>query len=522
FEKLPQKHLFWLDTMQLLCERLGHPENSAPCFHVAGSKGKGSVSTMIACILEEAGYAVGLYTSPHIADFRERVSTPHGFFDDSVYDDAASELMACVSSLGEDSPTRQVTWFELVTLYAFLCFRRAHVDYAVYEVGMGGRLDATNVVTPRACCITAIEREHTEYLGDTLEKIAAEKAGIIKAGVPVIVAAQKNAAVRDVFEKKATECGSSCIFVDDLTTFLEYSYIERNADSPDATDADGNLTDTDGNHADRMSGRRRERHITHSARDCTFSAASTPTDSADDDRANGGSVGTGGTIQTRHGCAAPLSNGRMFCNVKSVDRMWSLPAMRLSFESPLFSRRITTTLRLLGEAQARNAVQAALAVKTALPDISERAIERGLSRAALPARFEIVSQGASLPTVVYDGAHTVNSIESTIKTLKAVFPNAPRHALFACGADKRVDDIAPLFNDAFEQITVTTPGTAKQSDLAGAERAFKNAHVLCECMSDFEAAVRASFARAQSNGAVLLVVGSFYLVADVKKIALNL
>lgn len=433
FEKLPHKNMFWLDTMQLLCNRLAHPENAAPCFHVAGSKGKGSVATMIACILEAAGFSAGLYTSPHIADFRERVSTPHGFFDNSVYGYAARELMACISSTSAESLTRPITWFELVTLYAFLCFRRAAVDYSVYEVGMGGRLDATNVVTPRAGCITAIEREHTEYLGDTLEKIAAEKAGIIKAGIPVIVAAQKSAAVRNVFEKKAEECGSMCIFVDDFTTFLEYSYMHMHSKT-------------------------------------------------------------------------------------SLSPDFPLPAMRLSFESPLFSRRITATMRLLGNAQARNAVQAALAVKTALPDIAEEAIERGLAHATLPARFEIVPPGKLQPPIIYDGAHTVQSIAETIATLKAVFPTAACHALFACGADKRVDDIAPLFCGAFEKITVTTPGTARQSDLAHAERAFRNTHVPCECISDFEAAVRTAFSRAQSSNAVLLVVGSFYLVADVKKL----
>ena len=147
FEKLPQKNMFWLDTMRFFCERLGHPEASSPCFHIAGSKGKGSVSKMIACILQEAGFSVGLYTSPHVLDFRERISRPDGFFDDAVYEGAAAELMHAVQSAeNEKKIPRPVTWFELATLYAFLCFRRARTDWNVFEVGLGGRLDATNVV----------------------------------------------------------------------------------------------------------------------------------------------------------------------------------------------------------------------------------------------------------------------------------------------------------------------------------------------------------------------------------------
>ena len=117
FEKLPQKNMFWLDTMHFFCERLGHPESAALSFHIAGSKGKGSVSKMIACILQEAGFSVGLYTSPHVSDFRERIATPDGFFGDAVYEDAAAELMCAVESAeNEKKIPRPVTWFELATL----------------------------------------------------------------------------------------------------------------------------------------------------------------------------------------------------------------------------------------------------------------------------------------------------------------------------------------------------------------------------------------------------------------------
>src|SRR5574344_2902318 len=228
FEHLPQKNIFWLDTMQYLCKRFGNPENCCPSFHVAGSKGKGSISMMIAFILKRAGYNTGLYTSPHILEFIERVGTPSGQFSDEVYEKSVRELMNGVQSIiPEDLPKqRPITWFELVTLFSMLCFRDAKTDWAVYEVGLGGRLDATNVITPKCCCIGPIELEHTEYLGDTVEKIAVEKGGIIKPGVQVIIAPQKPS-VRKVFEKIAAERGAPIIFVEDVLKSHEVVYIIR-------------------------------------------------------------------------------------------------------------------------------------------------------------------------------------------------------------------------------------------------------------------------------------------------------
>ena len=215
FEKTPKKNIFWLDTMEFLCSRFGNPQNCIPSFHVAGSKGKGSVATMIASILEEGGYKTGLYSSPHIIDFIERIGTCKGPFEESIYEVSVRQLINRVNSISlhELPSERPVTWFELVTLLAMLSFKNAGCDYSVYEVGLGGRLDATNVINPLCCCINQIEKEHTEFLGDTVEKIAAEKAGIIKEGVPVLVAPQIES-VREVFRQKAGEKKSRIIFVD--------------------------------------------------------------------------------------------------------------------------------------------------------------------------------------------------------------------------------------------------------------------------------------------------------------------
>lgn len=226
FEKTQKKNIFWLETMNFLCEKFSNPQNEIPCVHIAGSKGKGSTSVMIASILEEAGYKCGIYTSPHIIDFRERIKRPFCFFEDWVYEQAADELVLGIESiLPEELPgQRAITWFELVTVYSFLCFKIAKVDYVVYEVGLGGRLDSTNVVTPLLSCIMPIELEHTEFLGNTVELIAEEKAGIIKKDIPVLISFQKYENVCDVFVKKCKNVETKCTFLDTLINKIDFSF----------------------------------------------------------------------------------------------------------------------------------------------------------------------------------------------------------------------------------------------------------------------------------------------------------
>lgn len=224
FEKLPQKNMFWLDTMECLCSALDNPQNAVPSYHVAGSKGKGSVCAMISSVLTESGKKTGVYASPHIEDFRERIRLNDRFFPDDVYEKAAAELKEKFSSIQNKLPqSRSVTWFELVTVFAFLCMKYARVDEAVYEVGLGGRLDATNVITPRISVINTIELEHTEFLGGTLEKIAAEKAGIIKTGIPVLSAGQ-TPGVKRVFREKAAEKNTEVIFADEIKKTVRFDY----------------------------------------------------------------------------------------------------------------------------------------------------------------------------------------------------------------------------------------------------------------------------------------------------------
>lgn len=175
-----------LEPMKALLAALGNPQNAYLCLHVAGTNGKGSVCAMLESILRAQGYRTGRYTSPHLIRFNERIQVAG----ETIADDALRALIDEVETAAASLPAhgqRDVTFFEFTTALAFLHFRQQGVEIAVLETGMGGRLDATNVVTPAVSVITSIGWDHMAYLGDTLAKIAAEKAGIIKPGRPVVV-----------------------------------------------------------------------------------------------------------------------------------------------------------------------------------------------------------------------------------------------------------------------------------------------------------------------------------------------
>ena len=191
-----------LDRMWRILAALGHPERRLPpVIHVAGTNGKGSTLAMIRAGLEGAGHVTHAYTSPHLARFHERIRLAGDLIDE---DDLTDLLDRCLAANGEDA----ITYFEMTTAAALLAFAETPADYTLLEVGLGGRLDATNVVDdPALCVITPVDLDHQQYLGDTLDLIAGEKAGIIKRGVPVIVGLQKDAAL-EVIEAIAARLGA--------------------------------------------------------------------------------------------------------------------------------------------------------------------------------------------------------------------------------------------------------------------------------------------------------------------------
>ena len=205
-----------------LDEYFGHPHRQYRTIHVGGTNGKGSVTHTLAAILQAQGYRVGLYTSPHLVDFRERIRVNGKMISKKRVVEFVKTLSnSPLKGEKKKSPFKgdleglSFSFFELATALAFQYFAEQKVDFAVIEVGLGGRLDCTNIITPVLSVITNISFDHVQFLGDTLPKIASEKAGIIKAGVPVCIGENINKEVKAVFQKKAEEVGAPITFAED-------------------------------------------------------------------------------------------------------------------------------------------------------------------------------------------------------------------------------------------------------------------------------------------------------------------
>jgi dihydrofolate synthase/folylpolyglutamate synthase len=428
-EREPSPNSFRLDRMEFLTRVAGHPERRVPAIHVAGSKGKGSVTGMLTAVLQAAGYRPARYMSPHVSDYRERVMLGDRFFDDEVYIAAGDELRAIVESLKErGSEGRRIfyssadnrdepTHFELITLFFFLCARVADCDIMVVEVGLGGRLDATNVlVDPVASVINVIELEHTEYLGDTLAAVAGEKGGIIKADRPVFLAAQEDEAL-EVFRRIASERGAPLHYLRDEAEI-------------------GPVT---------------------------------------------------------------LDRGGSAFTVKVKGR-----------------GELRALLAVPGEIQAQNAALAVLTLKAAFPSIDDGVIQKGLAAFHLPARFERIMDD---PILIIDGAHTERSAASCAATFTALYGEGGL-LLFGCAAGKNIHAMARALLPHFSAVVITTPGTFKASDPQGIWEVFLSEAgdegPPIRLIRDTAAAVEALIALGRERGLPVLVVGSFYLAAEVR------
>ncbi|MDD3981727.1 MAG: bifunctional folylpolyglutamate synthase/dihydrofolate synthase [Spirochaetales bacterium] len=420
-----QATVFKLDRMRALASALGNPEKGRLCIHVAGSKGKGSISTMSARILSEAGLKVGIYTSPHILRWKERIALADGEMPEDALITAANEVVDLVDGLGpERFPGGELpTFFELSTLIAFCAFKNTACDAQVIEVGLGGRLDSTNIVEPDVSVISTIELEHTQFLGNSLAEIAFEKAGIMKPGKPVCISRQNPEAMA-VFDKRARELGCPVL---KLGTHVRSLDIE--------VDARG----------------------------------------------------------TRCRIACPPDSPSALKNI--------VPRQGLEVETGI-----------IGEIQGQNMALAALACAAALPRLEARAITGGLKKARIPARFELVS---TQPPIVLDGAHTPESVQRCLDTVKRLFPG-PRILLFACAQDKRHQEMAFLLAPYFDTIIVTKPGSFKASDPDSVHSSFLRTGRAAILEGDTAAALEGAVKAAKELKAMLLVAGSFYLCAEAK------
>jgi len=226
YEKIPAypyKESLKLERIKEFLNKIGNPQGSLKCIHIAGTKGKGSTCAFIAYILREAGFKVGLYTSPHLSDFRERIRilSPvdtkslraaqedfEGMIPKRKLAKLAEDLKPVIERYNKNSKYGPLSFFEVYTSLAFVYFKEQNVDFAVLETGLGGRLDATNVVNPLVCALTPISYEHTQKLGNTLKEIAREKAGIIKGKNLVVISAPQEEEAMEVIRQRCFQQGA--------------------------------------------------------------------------------------------------------------------------------------------------------------------------------------------------------------------------------------------------------------------------------------------------------------------------
>ena len=362
-----------LERMQDFMHALGDPQEKLRYVHIAGTNGKGSACVMTQSILTAAGFRTGLYISPHLDQFNERLSIDGQMISDADLRRLAARVRAAAETLGEEP-----TDFEMITAMAFCWFEEQHCDLVVLEVGMGGRLDATNVISsPEVCAIMHIGLDHTEFLGDTVEKVAAEKAGILKPGADCVLYHQLPG-VMDVVQKRFAEVNPGAAARADAASTLS-------ADTADSC--------------------------------CTSGAAA--------DRSTGRSIG-----QTDGG-------GRNTAQLVITDpTAFSARARTINGQVFDYRNRPELRIQLLGNYQMENAM-AVLDIIDCLQrrgfSISENAIRTGLAQATWPGRFEVLSRD---PLLIVDGAHNPNGVEALVDTIRAYFPDQKINFVMGVMKDK--------------------------------------------------------------------------------------
>jgi dihydrofolate synthase/folylpolyglutamate synthase len=414
----PTERRYRLDRMRLLLERFENPHLAYRVFHIAGTKGKGSTAAFLASALGVAGYQTGLYTSPHVSDPGERISVTVPPSDHSIIADLVAQIKEAVCSIPPADLPGGFHWtaFELVTVLAFLYFRAAKCRFAVIETGIGGRWDATNVVQPFTCALTPIDLEHTDVLGGTLERIAREKAGIIKSGVPVFSAPQMDE-VSPVFEEASH------------THQAPLTWLQEAIEKLDVTT---------------------------------------------------GLAGTEVVLKLRGGHCQRFR------------------------------------LQLRGDFQAENAALAYLTLRNMLPRIPCHAIIKGLENTSLPGRMEVIQ---TTPPIVLDGAHTPLALKRLLASFTKIF-HEPGVLIFGAIAGKNIDEMATILAPCFRKIIISTPGTFKESHPEDMFERFNALNPHTELERDPRAALQRALGASREQ-LPILVTGSFYLVAEIRKYFLD-
>lgn len=472
-----------LERMRDFMHALGDPQEKLRYVHIAGTNGKGSACVMTQSILTAAGFRTGLYISPHLDQFNERLSIDGQMISDADLRRLAARVRAAAETLGEEP-----TDFEMITAMAFCWFEEQHCDLVVLEVGMGGRLDATNIISsPEVCAIMHIGLDHTEFLGDTVEKIAAEKAGILKPGADCVLYHQLPG-VMDVVQNRFADVNPDAA---------------AHADSAMAAAGSAFSADT----ADSF---------------CTSGAAA--------DRSTGRSIGlTDG--DDRNTARLIITDPAAFtARTRTIDGQ--------VFD---YQKRRNLRIQLLGNYQMENAMavldiidclqhrgwgisedaiqQGTSAAQTPegehKPGISEDAIRAGLARASWPGRFELLSRA---PLLIVDGAHNPNGVEALVDTIRAYFPDQKINFVMGVMKDK----------DYHTMLRLIAPYAARFiTELPDAHRALRPEALKSEIRAYFDgpvetadsvtAAVQRAMELAEGAEAITICFGSLYQVADIRR-----
>jgi len=452
---------FDLENIRALCAHLGNPHEHFRSVHVAGTNGKGSTSAMLAAILQAAGLRAGLYTSPHLVRINERIRIDGAEIGDAEFADAFTRVHAAIEELlARGALAAHPTYFECVTAMAFDYFARCKVDIAVIEVGLGGRLDSTNIITPDVAVITKIDFDHENFLGHSIEAIAAEKAGIVKPSAWV-VSNPGNAAAAEVIRRRATEQSARLLEV-------EHAYAVSNVKSENG---------------------------------CYRFAVVTQ------DFRPAGSAGRGPEaflLATTEPCRSRLQPRH-----KTTPADAALAADARSVLCP----DLQIDLPLAGRFQIQNALTAIAAARLLAGrgfPITDAAIAAGLAGVRWPGRIQRINDR---PAVYLDGTHNPAGARELAAFWEEQFPGRRIHLIYGAMRDKAVDEVAGLLFPRAATVIVTQspqPRSISADALASLTRHFAP-HL--EVIPDPGAALERALARAATDD-IVFATGSLYLVGD--------
>ena len=543
-----------LERIRELLDRLGRPQDRLKFVHVAGTNGKGSTCAFTASILAEAGFKTGLFTSPYVETFHERIRVNGRNISDEDLTAATLRVRECAEAMeaeGGEHPTE----FELMTAVALVHFAHVSCDIVVLEVGLGGRLDSTNVIAaPEVAAIVSIALDHTNLLGNTLAEIAHEKAGIVKKGSTVVSWPQEPSAM-EVVEDAARRAGDKLVVPDfsllsvgkvtrgaallTCGTALEHEGHTPCSDSPRfaaelraehaphaqelQAGAEGGLTcetaSARGQHAPcsdspRFAAELRAEHVVPAQK----LQASSSIDAGFGGRMpravpHEPNVPSGTFVRAQDCLSMAYAHRTPMSQVESA-----VPMRQFSYRGREYATR------LLGSYQPSNAAMAieiAGALRERGWEIPDEAIARGIAETRWPARFEVLDQPAGMPTVVIDGGHNPQGAGVLVDSLRDVFPDKRPVFLVGILADKdyrsMLRAVAPLAS-AFVCVTPPNPRALDAADLAEAIRETcgeLGARATIEVAGDFDDAVSAARKIAGPEG-LICAFGSLYSIADVK------